>query len=88
MAPSLPVRRLGRRPNAPPGGLERWQTIISASPWPCVAMGGITPDRVGALSASGVAGIAVISAICGQPDVTAAARGLRAAWDPKPPPTP
>ena len=76
MAPSLPVRRLGRRPNAPPGGLERWQTIISASPWPCVAMGGITPDRVGALSASGVA---VISAICGQPDVTAAARELRAA---------
>jgi len=66
---------------APPGGLERLQAITTTSSWPCVAIGGITPARVDALRSRGVAGVAVISAICGQQDVAAATRGLRAALD-------
>ena len=66
---------------APPGGLERLQAITTTSSWPCVAIGGITPARVDALRSRGVASLAVISAICGQQDVAAATRGLRAALD-------
>jgi len=69
---------------APPGGLQRLRAITAASPWPCVAIGGITPDRVGVLRSSGVAGVAVVSAVCGQPDVTGATRALRAMWDDAP----
>jgi len=69
---------------APPRGLEQVRAITSATPWPCVAIGGITPARVPALRASGVAGVAVVSAICGQPDVAAATHALRAAWQDTP----
>jgi thiamine-phosphate pyrophosphorylase len=64
----------------PPRGLDEARTIMSASPWPCVAIGGITPARVAPLRALGMAGVAVVSAICGQPDVAVATRALRAAW--------
>jgi thiamine-phosphate pyrophosphorylase len=66
---------------AAPGGLERLQQIASASPWPCVAIGGITAQRVPQVHRAGAAGAAVVSAICGQPDVALATRALRAAWD-------
>lgn len=66
---------------AAPGGLERLQEITSASPWPCVAIGGISLERLPQVRASGAAGAAVVSAICGRPDVSAATRALRAAWD-------
>jgi thiamine-phosphate pyrophosphorylase len=46
-----------------------------------VAIGGIDVDRARIVRGTGVAGVAVVSAICGQPDVAAAARALRAAWD-------
>jgi len=55
--------------------------IARASPWPCVAIGGIDASRVGEVRRRGAAGVAVVSAICGQPDVTAATRRLRIAWD-------
>jgi len=66
---------------APPGGLEPLRQITSASPWPCVAIGGINVTRLPEVRAAGAAGAAVVSAICGQPDVVAATRSLRAAWD-------
>jgi thiamine-phosphate pyrophosphorylase len=66
---------------AAPGGLERLQQITSASPWPCVAIGGITLKHLPQVRRSGAAGAAVVSAICGQSDVAAATRALRAAWD-------
>ena len=66
---------------AAPGGLERLRQIAAASPWPCVAIGGINVKRMSAVRQAGVAGAAVVSAICGQPDVAAATRALRAAWD-------
>jgi len=66
---------------AAPGGLETLRQVTSASPWPCVAIGGITVERVPQVRRAGTAGAAVVSAICGQPDVAAATRALRAAWD-------
>ncbi|SDT17632.1 thiamine phosphate synthase [Actinopolymorpha singaporensis] len=44
---------------------------------PSVAIGGIGPDNAAAVRATGVAGIAVVSAVCGRPDPAAAARVLR-----------
>jgi thiamine-phosphate pyrophosphorylase len=69
---------------APPVGLYGVREIVRASPWPCVAIGGITAARARALRGSGIAGIAVVSAICGRPDVPAAVRELRQAWQPSP----
>jgi len=66
---------------AAPGGLERLRQITASSPWPCVAIGGITLQRVPQVRRAGAAGAAVVSAICGQPDVAGATRALRAAWD-------
>ena len=65
---------------AAPGGLARLTGIVALSPWPCVAIGGIGPAQVGQVRATGAAGVAVVSAICGQPDVAAATRTLAAAW--------
>ncbi|HEY5471870.1 MAG TPA: thiamine phosphate synthase, partial [Candidatus Limnocylindrales bacterium] len=66
---------------AAPGGPEALSQITSASPWPCVAIGGITPERLSMIRRAGAAGVAVVSAICGQPDVVAATRTLRTGWD-------
>jgi thiamine-phosphate pyrophosphorylase len=66
---------------AEPGGAERLAEITSASPWPCVAIGGITCERLVQVRRAGAAGAAVVSAICGQPDVAAATHELRAAWN-------
>ena len=66
---------------AAPGGLERLRRVTSVSPWPCVAIGGINLQRLPRVRRAGAAGAAVVSAICGQPDVAAATRALRAAWD-------
>jgi len=63
-----------------PGGVERLRQIASASPWPCVAIGGITLERLPQVRWAGAAGAAVVSAICGQPDVAAATRALSVAW--------
>ena len=70
---------------AAPGGLERLRQIAAASPWPCVAIGGITLARVPQVRRAGAAGAAVVSAICGRPDVAVATRALRAAWQGAPP---
>ena len=45
-----------------------------------VAIGGITADNMPALQNSGIIGVAVISAIFGQPDVRVAAEQLAARW--------
>lgn len=66
---------------APAGGVAVLRELAAASPWPCVAIGGIDATRVEAVAAAGAAGVAVISAICGQPDVGTATARLRRAWD-------
>ena len=78
-----PVWETATKPDAePPGGLGLLGRIISASPWPCVAIGGIDAERLAVIRrTTGAAGVAVVSAICGQPDVAAATRALRNLWD-------
>jgi thiamine-phosphate pyrophosphorylase len=66
---------------AAPGGAEVLREIVLASPWPCVAIGGVSGRRVAQARRAGAAGVAVVSAICGRPDVAAATRELRQWWD-------
>lgn len=77
-----PVWDQWTKPDAAPRiGVEGFWAVAQASPWPCVAIGGVHAAGVPALRAAGAAGVAVVSAICGAPDVGAATRQLRAAWD-------
>ena len=62
---------------ADPGGLQTLAAIVARSPWPCVAIGGIDAERAALVRSTGAAGVAVVSAICGQPDPAAAARRIR-----------
>lgn len=56
------------------------QAICQAVQIPVVAIGGITAANMSALQGAGIVGVAVISAIFGQPDVKAAAQVLAAKW--------
>ncbi|MEA5153298.1 MAG: thiamine phosphate synthase [Raineyella sp.] len=76
-----PVWDTATKPDAAEaGGPERTAVVAAASPWPSVAIGGIGPDRVRAVRATGVDGISVVSAICGRPSPREAAATLRRAW--------
>jgi thiamine-phosphate pyrophosphorylase len=66
---------------AEPCGWARLFALVKASPWPCVAIGGIDGERVQAVHEAGAAGVAVVSAICGQPDIRRSTAVLRSAWD-------
>jgi thiamine-phosphate pyrophosphorylase len=52
-------------------------TVVRMAPVPVVAIGGIDADSAASVRATGVAGIAVVSAICGARDPAASARVLR-----------
>lgn len=60
-------------------GVEGVAGLVAASPWPCVAIGGIDATRAGELRerVPQLAGVAVVSAICAADDVAAATRALR-----------
>lgn len=62
-------------------GVEGVRGLVAAADIPCVAIGGITAANAGSMAATGVAGIAAISAILGTPDIGAAARELRNAFE-------
>ncbi|HMN22488.1 MAG TPA: thiamine phosphate synthase [Ottowia sp.] len=80
-----PVWAQQTKPDAEPaGGPGLLARIVRRSPWPCVAIGGIDAARADAVRRAGAAGLSVVSAICGQSDVEAATRRLRAAWDSAP----
>lgn len=55
-------------------------TVAAASPWPSVAIGGISVARVPALRGTGIDGISVVSAICCAPSPRRAAEELVEAW--------
>lgn len=57
--------------------VETLKAICRAVDIPVVAIGGIRADRIEPLKETGADGVAVVSAIFGQPDIEAAARGLR-----------
>lgn len=63
---------------APPLGVVATADIIRSLKAPVVAIGGINRTNVDEVLTTGVAGIAVISAICGAPDASSAAAALAA----------
>lgn len=80
-----PVWATGTKPDhGTPIGPDGVARVVAASPWPVVAIGGITTDRVPVLRGSGTAGVAVVSAVCAADDPAVATTSLRAAWDRQP----
>ncbi|HEY0969809.1 MAG TPA: thiamine phosphate synthase [Gemmatimonadales bacterium] len=63
----------------PPIGLDGLARLVAISPVPAVAIGGLKAGHVPAVLASGAEGLAVVSAVCGQPDPEAATGVLAAA---------
>lgn len=72
-----PVFSTGSKSNAGSGhGLAVLTEIRAAVRIPVIAIGGIGPGNAGQVIDAGADGIAVISAVVSQPDITAAARRL------------
>jgi thiamine-phosphate diphosphorylase len=69
------------KPGKPPLGVAGLGDIVAVAPCPVIAIGGITPERVGEVIATGAHGIAVIGAIVEADDPRAASNALRAAVD-------
>ncbi len=67
----------GTKADAMPLSREMLRAITTSVSLPVVAIGGITRDNLMSLRGSGVAGVALVSAIFGQPSVEEAARSLR-----------
>jgi thiamine-phosphate pyrophosphorylase len=68
----------GSKDDATDVSFETLKAICEAVSIPVVAIGGITKENVWKLKGSGIAGIAVISAIFAQPDIEAATVELKA----------
>lgn len=67
------------KPGQRPRGTRQLCQVAAAVNVPVIAIGGITLERLPSLSATGCAGVAVISAIADAPDPAAAARQLKQA---------
>ncbi len=67
----------GTKTNTRPVDAARLRAVCEASNVPVVAIGGITAENAPQLRGSGIAGIAVVSAIFAQPDPGSAAVQLR-----------
>ena len=72
-----PVYPTGSKADAAPAsGLDLLRRVVKAVPLPIVAIGGISLGNASVVMNTGVYGIAVISAVCCQPDPAEAARSL------------
>ncbi len=72
-----PVFATATKPDhKPPIGFDGLARIVAMAPVPAVAIGGIKGNHVAPALAAGAKGIAVVSAICGQPDPEAAAKAI------------
>lgn len=69
-----------KRDHKTPIGFDGLAAVIAAVPVPAVAIGGVKAEHARDVRAAGASGMAVVSAICGQPDVEAAARAVALAW--------
>ena len=58
-------------------GVDGLCTVVAGSPVPVVAIGGIKPENVDDVMASGCAGVAVVSGMFGADDLETATRDLR-----------
>ncbi|MHB8164689.1 MAG: thiamine phosphate synthase [Methanoregula sp.] len=73
-----PTFSTGSKPDAGPGhGLAMLRAIRQNVAVPVIAIGGINRDNIPAVIAAGADGVAIISAVAGAPDITAAARDLK-----------
>lgn len=64
----------------PPIGFNGLSTLTAASPLPGVAIGGLKAGHIEHVKRSGAAGVAVISAICGQGSPRESANDLARRW--------
>jgi thiamine-phosphate pyrophosphorylase len=72
-----PVFATGTKPDhKTPIGFDGLARIVAAAPVPAVAIGGLKQGHAAPVLVAGAGGLAVVSAICGQPDPEAAARSL------------
>ena len=71
----------GSKDDAEDGSYETLKAICEAVSIPVIAIGGITQDNVKDLAGSGIVGIAVISAIFAQKDITQATKDLKQATE-------
>lgn len=72
-----PVRATATKPEAArPLDLDGTAALVRLARVPCVAIGGIGPANAADVRATGVAGIAVVSAVCAAADPQAAAAEL------------
>lgn len=62
--------------HAQPIGFDGLAQLVALSSIPNVAIGGLKPDHISGVLASGADGMAVVSAICGQPDPCIASRAF------------
>jgi thiamine-phosphate pyrophosphorylase len=73
-----PTFSTGSKPDAGPGhGLDMLREIRRNVSVPVIAIGGINRENICEVIAAGAAGVAVISAVTGAADITAAARDLK-----------
>ena len=73
-----PTFSTGSKPDAGPGhGLEMLREIRRNVSVPVIAIGGINRENIPEVIAAGANGVAVISAVVGATDITAAARDLK-----------
>lgn len=63
-----------------PVGWDGLAAQVAACPVPAVAIGGLKAHHAAPAKYAGAQGLAVVSAICGQPDPAAAAREIARAW--------
>lgn len=62
------------KPDMPPRGIDALKQVVTFTTKPVIAIGGITPERMPEIAATGVTGIAVLSGILGQSDPLAAVK--------------
>jgi thiamine-phosphate diphosphorylase len=68
-------------PGVAPQGLDFLRRIASSVALPCIAIGGVTPERVATLLDAGAAGVAAIGGIWGEGDAERAAIDYLSAHD-------
>ena len=74
-----PIASTATKPDAAaPLGIKGFAKLAADSPAPMIAIGSVKAENAAALAHAGAAGVAVVSAICGQKDPEAEARRLLA----------
>jgi thiamine-phosphate pyrophosphorylase len=60
-----PVFETSSKPGSPPAGLDALRLVVSRTTLPVIAVGGVTSDRIAAVTAAGAVGFAAISLFAG-----------------------